>query len=624
MSGLKIALLEESTEFSDQKISYGTFPPEQPVSTEQANVTVGKFEVDRSRSLLAPGSFHSPQYFGNISRQCSIESGFESDNTPKTSPNSVSASPSKRAIPSRESQLLGEMEHNLTQAEKELEQISLVQDNDEYLKADIDFTSTVVTVNSDIADYNVIEIMDTYVSDTDKHQQYRSAFGVLCRLKRMIEVDCAKLDSLVGMDGSESVREQLETKGHQVRGRLDACLSEIDRRIMKVRQNNEIIIDGTCHRNHPIENPLLKSIRNSKVKCITWLYAMLFVSIISMIILMLLWNGSSDQWVVYIRLIRSPLIIILLLYLYGVNLKVWAKNGIDYIAIFNHHPDAVPTPKHIFSMAGFLTVVFSGLVIALIVASQFSEAMPVNIISLTMWLVLVAFVLSPFKYFLRKVRFNFLSVFVHILLAPCIFVFFSDFFLADQFNSTVAVFLDVHYTLCYFFSVPWTGKVDKGVCTSSGNGMRPIISFFPAMWRFLQCLRCFYDTYKVKHLINAGKYMTTLPVVVLATILATRLKEGSMFELILAKDARWIFILWAISSVVHSVYTFLWDVWCDWGLWLAPRCKVFRRPLIYRYKMLYILAILVDFILRFLWTLKLTIAILWQVDSDLVYTGMLK
>lgn len=622
------APLLESTLFNNhfQGISYGTFSPQPHVSidwlgTSKVNVTVESEEVEESLSRRESGGSSCPPFYRKT-RQCSSESGFESD-TLKISPIPLTTSTPRSIAPSWESLQFEAMERNLSAAELELKTISSAVDEG-FSEENLDVSSTVVTINSDSRDYHLIEIKDDFVSDTDTMKRCRSAFGVLCRLKRIIESDCAKLDRLVGMDVpgvNEPVRDGIRMKGFQYRGRMDACLNEVDKRMEKIQHTNEIIIDGVRHRGEPSENPIIKGIRKNPVKCLTWMHLVLFMAVVLMLCFMFLWNRMSDQWVVYLRLIRSPLIILLLLYLYGVNMKVWAKYGIDYIAIFNHHPEAAPTPAYIFKWAGSLTVLMSGLVIALIVASPFSVIIPIKVISLTMWLILLGFLLNPFKCFQRRVRFKFLSVICRILLAPFIFVFFTDFFLADQFNSTVALFLDFHYTLCYFIDNSWSGKVDTKICTSSDNGIRPIISFLPAMWRLLQCLRCYYDTYNVKHLINAGKYFTTFPVIVFAALYATKVKGDDIFSSILSEDTKWIVIFWAAFSLLHAVYTFLWDVCCDWGLWDVLKCKAFHRPLMYRHKMLYVLAILLDFVLRFLWTMKLTLAIVWQVDSDLIYTG---
>ena len=611
----------ESTQFINsnyQGISYGTFFPRPLVTVDLIN---SECEVVESHSKREAGDFSCPSFYKK-SRQCSSESGFESDYTWKCSPLPLHTSLPHSIAPSWESLYLAAMERNLSQAEQELKNISSAEDEG-FSEENLDIISTVVTVNTESIDYNLIEIKDNFVSDVDTMKRCKSAFGILCRLKRMLESDCAKLDRLVGMgvpNQDEPITDENRVKGDLYRGRLTTCLSEVDRKMENIQCTNEIVIDGVRHSGSPYGNPIIKKIRNSPVKCLTWVCVALFISIMLMLCFMFIWNGFSDQWVIYLRLIRSPLIIIFLLYLYGVNMKVWAKYGIDYVSVFNHNPNSTPTPAYIFSMAGFLTVVFSGLVVALIVASPFTVILPIKIIPLIMWLVILGLFFNPFKIFQRKIRFNFISVFVHILLAPFVFVFFTDFFLADQFNSTVAVFLDVHYTWCYFISDSWSGEVDTVICTSSSNGIRPIISFLPAMWRLFQCLRCYYDTYNVKHLINAGKYVTTFPVIIFAAVYAAKVKGNGIF-LSLSEDTKWIFIFWGIFSLIQALYTFLWDVCCDWGLWDVLRCKVFHRPLLYRYKVLYILAILLDFVLRFLWTVKLTLAIVWQADSDLIYTG---
>jgi hypothetical protein len=172
-------------------------------------------------------------------------------------------------------------------------------------------------------------------------------------------------------------------------------------------------------------------------------------------------------------------------------------------------------------------------------------------------------------------------------------VYFSDFFLADQFNSSIVIFLDIEFTVCYLATDSWSGsEVNLYYCGSNGwNGVvRPIVSFLPALWRFLQCLRCFYDTHNLKHLVNAGKYFSALPVVILAALFA----NANQFESSIIS----ITVCWYIAAFVHSTYTFLWDITGDWGL-LTLRCTLFQRKLTYRHKTVYVLAMLWDFVLRF-------------------------
>jgi hypothetical protein len=43
-------------------------------------------------------------------------------------------------------------------------------------------------------------------------------------------------------------------------------------------------------------------------------------------------------------------------------------------------------------------------------------------------------------------------------------------------------------------------------CTAPNKFIKPLLSMIPSTWRFLQCLRRYYDSKDKRHLQNAGKY----------------------------------------------------------------------------------------------------------------------
>ena len=130
---------------------------------------------------------------------------------------------------------------------------------------------------------------------------------------------------------------------------------------------------------------------------------------------------------------------------------------------------------------------------------------------------------------MRRGRFSIILVQVRTLIAPFHEVLFCDNWFADQMNSLVALIFDVEYLICYTAKTPWIASADMvnleliSTCTRSNNGVRPFLFCLPALWRFLQCLRAFYDERKVGHLINAGKYSTTFLLVILAAIYSTKI-----------------------------------------------------------------------------------------------------
>lgn len=572
-------------------------------------------------------------------RDNSKESGFETDRAPRSRTTSFSSCEELEDLQEEAEvpgtlELFHYMEIHTKQVEQELRKISLATRGQPEGEGVLDVTSTVLAINVVENDFNAISIDTEFVSVEDERKRCTSAFGVLynlkheiLRLKRYFDSECARLDQFVmggeSMEDAQRLLSENSLRQERFKSRLDSCMETVGQEMDSIRCKNDIIINGVRTRPNRkfSESTINKLIRKSPIDCVTWFHGFLFLALMVMIGYLYLWSRSSDQWTVCLRLVRSPLLVVLLCYLYGINMKIWAKYKVDYVTIFSHHPSSTPTPQYIFKVASTLTILMSVLVVGVLVAAPFSKVLPLKIAPLAMWLVLLAFLFNPFNVFLRKARFNLCLTFVRILLSPLVFVYFADFFLADQFNSTVAIFLDVQYLVCYLTVVPWSGEhVYPQKCTSSGNGIRPIISLLPASWRFLQCLRCYYDTRNIKHLVNAGKYFTTFPVILFATFFSTKVKGDIRLHFDL-ETVGWIVICLLVSSFVHSMYTFMWDVSQDWGLWNL-KCTLFNRRLVYRRKFVYLLAMLIDFVFRFLWTAKLTLAIVWEKDSDLVYTGM--
>ena len=507
-----------------------------------------------------------------------------------------------------------------------------------------------LSINDDVQrDLDEETVSDSGVEDHDgyfeevglfsmDHEQEKieSSIGVLNRLKEIIlnlqeslNSSFASLDHLLGLHDDrmlsqegEGYLDSVKSKRGGYHRRLDECLENVDIGLNDLYHEKEIRIDGLGRARTHMESKINVQVRKSPVGCVTVLLGILFAILLMVVSFMYMWD-VSHTWTVYLRLVRGPLLVLLCIYLFGINMKTWAVWKIDYVSIFEYNPKGTPTPRYVFKVACILTVFFTALIVFLLIISAWSNKVPGRIIPILMWLTLLAFLFNPFNVLLRRARFSFVLVCVRILISPFHFVYFGDFFLADQLNSTVAIMLDVQYLICYSASQPWWGPVNEKKCTSSGNGIRPVISCLPALWRLLQCLRCFYDTRKVKHLINAGKYMTTFPVVILATVFSVRVNVGSFsfsFRELDLGNVGSIIVLWFMFSILHSVYTFVWDVYCDWGLWNCSKGTCFRPYLVYEYRIVYFLPIIFDLVLRFAWTAKLTLAIVWHMDSDLIYT----
>lgn len=78
--------------------------------------------------------------------------------------------------------------------------------------------------------------------------------------------------------------------------------------------------------------------------------------------------------------------------------------------------------------------------------------------------------------------------------------------------------------------------------------------------------------------------------------------------------------MWIITTIVSSCYSFAWDVRMDWGF-LSPNAKehqFLRDDLIYRSVWYYYFAVVQDFLLRFSWTISISVDELEMVHHELI------
>ncbi|EEP82891.1 conserved hypothetical protein [Uncinocarpus reesii 1704] len=227
---------------------------------------------------------------------------------------------------------------------------------------------------------------------------------------------------------------------------------------------------------------------------------------------------------------------------------------------------------------------------------------------------------------------------------------FGDILFADVLTSYAKVFGDLFVSTCMFFS---SGVSSTGVPNRAcgGNLAVPLLISIPSMIRLRQCLIEYsrvqrrgnrsIDGWGGQHLANALKYSSAFPVIILTAL--QRSYDSSrvgMSEAGLHK-------LWVLSALVHSSFTFYWDVSKDWDLSLfSDLITQFRRnpyhlvnntsalsqpnnfdiaidrPFglrthrFFHANGIYYGAILVDFILRFTWLSRLSVRLNWINDLE--------
>ena len=329
--------------------------------------------------------------------------------------------------------------------------------------------------------------------------------------------------------------------------------------------------------------------------------------------------GYRDRYIGLFYLYRGPMFISLYFYFYSFNLVGWATANIRYIDIFGFSSaQETPTPYVIFNIAGILSLTFTVFVSALIFTVQLENSeIPERILPIILWMITAIVLINPLKWLLRKGRWGIFKITFRILLAPFYPVTFGDFWFADQLNSIIIIFLDFEFMLCFYFYVwPLNKNEDGAVCNGNSYIIRPVVSCLPAFWRLMQCLRCYYDTRRYQYLINAGKYFTTFPVVILFSLFA--IDRQSLTDSLHFKSEGALLILWVVCSLINALYTFLWDVYMDWGLFQSR--DLLRSKLSYRWKALYYLAIFENLILRFAWSFKISLGLQLQAQVNLMYT----
>ncbi|KAL6489931.1 hypothetical protein MHYP_G00002760 [Metynnis hypsauchen] len=316
-------------------------------------------------------------------------------------------------------------------------------------------------------------------------------------------------------------------------------------------------------------------------------------------------ESPSNVWPL-VRIYRGGFLLIEFLFLLGINTYGWRQAGVNHVLIFELNPRNNLSHQHLFEIAGFLGVLWC----VSILSCLFSESLmiPVQASPLALYGFFLLFLINPFKTCYYKSRFWLLKLLFRVVTAPFHRVEFADFWLADQLNSLAVLLMDLEYLVCFYsVELDWTSYKEliatSGMCNTYSYGVRAVIQCLPAWFRFVQCLRRYRDTKRAfPHLVNAGKYSTTFFVVTFAALYKTHKANNH-------DDKDIFFYLLIAFSVINSCYTLVWDLKMDWGLFdrNAGENTLLREEIVYPQKAYYYCAILEDVILRFAWTIPLSV-----------------
>ncbi|XP_076829805.1 xenotropic and polytropic retrovirus receptor 1 homolog isoform X2 [Brachyhypopomus gauderio] len=318
-------------------------------------------------------------------------------------------------------------------------------------------------------------------------------------------------------------------------------------------------------------------------------------------------SKESPEWTL-VRIYRGGFLLIEFLFLLGINTYGWRQAGVNHVLIFELNPRNNLSHQHLFEIAGFLGVLWCVSILSCLFSDDIH--VPVHANPLALYGFFLLFLINPFKTCYYKSRFWLLKLLFRVVTAPFHKVEFADFWLADQLNSLVVLLLDLEYLICFYsLEMDSWSKLPKtannGVCNSYSYGVRAVIQCLPAWFRFVQCLRRYRDTRRAfPHLVNAGKYSTTFFVVIFKALYHTHKDDTSS-----QSEADIFFYLLIAFSVINSCYTLVWDLRMDWGLFdrNAGENTLLREEIVYPQKAYYYCAILENLIMRFAWTIPMSI-----------------
>ncbi|XP_055527138.1 xenotropic and polytropic retrovirus receptor 1 [Wyeomyia smithii] len=348
-----------------------------------------------------------------------------------------------------------------------------------------------------------------------------------------------------------------------------------------------------------------------KVGLFSGSFVVLFIAVILSAIFH---ESTGENLKIAFRLYRGPLLLIEFVFLMGVNIYGWRSSGVNHVLIFELDPRNHLSEQHLMELAAVLGVVWTLSLLSFLYSASLSIPPYVNPLALT--IVMIAFLINPFRVFRYEARFWLLKIIGRMIAAPFFHVDFADFWLADQLNSLVTALLDFQFLSCFYVTNGnWLEAENTRQCMEESYIIRPIVNCLPAWFRFAQCLRRYRDSKEAfPHLVNAGKYSTTFCVVIFATL---RSLHASEYEDAFDNPYLW---LWILSSVVSSCYAYTWDIKMDWGLFdkNAGENTFLREEIVYSTPFFYYFAIVEDLVLRFAWGVSFALTENNVVSGDLM------
>jgi len=205
-------------------------------------------------------------------------------------------------------------------------------------------------------------------------------------------------------------------------------------------------------------------------------------------------------------------------------------------------------------------------------------------------------ILTPANVFYRNTRQWIYKYVASFFFGPFVIANFASCWVADQFTSTTVALVDFEYTICHYFYA--IGNIN---CTSFHKLMQPICVSFPFAWRFMQCIRQYHDTNNTNHLLNAGKYATSLVAIFFSTMHLFTQEDPNEWSIYRS--------YWVVAVSLSTLYSYTWDITMDWGLlkknYVTGKWHLLREVLVYEHSLIYYYVMVTNLLMRLTWTITL-------------------
>jgi hypothetical protein len=295
---------------------------------------------------------------------------------------------------------------------------------------------------------------------------------------------------------------------------------------------------------------------------------------------------------------------IFMLILFFGDILIWSAYSINYVFIFELNPRKRLSKYEVLDlgMICYNVWIFSLLMYLLFSCLDAKGEIDIGgyawIIPLIMYLFYISWLLFPLRLFYRSARFWLIGTISRIACAPLVHVKFRDFFIGDQLTSLVEFLSETQLLICIY---PMTLNPNSALfCTGYTSLALPILSIWPHLARFLQCLRRYRDSQKFHpHLVNAGKYFSSIAALMFAYLDAKILANGQPY----ATSWNYFRVLWIVANFISTVYKLGWDMYMDFGLLRFGKGIKYpglRREIIF-HPFWYYVAMVQNFLLRFTW-----------------------